>query len=393
MRIVSLILLLSLISPIYSQKIKNMDAVQKIITEIQEKYAPDTRTSLFEINFISAKEDEVIVNGETNLPAAKEDLIKELKKAGYKLNDKISVLPGNEFGENKFGVITLSVASLRTKPEHSAELATQALLGSRVILLKKSEGWVLVQTPDKYIAWIEPESYKKMNLTQLNELSSSKRIIITKEFSFCYSEKNISSEPVSDLSAGNLLKELDRDNDYVKVEYPDKRTGYVPAGSCEVYSDWLKSQQPTDADIIKTAKRFLGVPYLWGGTSSKLMDCSGFTRTVFLLNGIYLPRDASQQENVGIPIDIEKGFDNLKPGDLLFFGRKATDLLKEKITHVGIYIGDGDFIHESGMVKINSFDRSKENFSNIRLDQFISARRIINSTDLNGVKLLKNIEY
>ena len=221
MRIISLVLLLSLLCPIYSLKNKDMDAIQNIITKIQQKYAPDTRTSLFDIRFESDKNNKVILSGETNLPEAKEDLIIEIKKAGYQLTDNISVLPGNEFGENKFGVISLSVASLRTKPEHSAELATQALLGSRIILLKKSEGWVLVQTPDKYIAWIEPESYEKMDLTRLNELSSSKRIIITKEFEFCYSEKNISSDPVSDLTAGNLLKELDRDNEYVRVEFPD----------------------------------------------------------------------------------------------------------------------------------------------------------------------------
>lgn len=393
MRSMSLILLLLLIIPVYSQGNKNMDAIQKIISEYQQKYAPDKRTALFEINLVSIKEDEIIVNGETNLPDAKDALIIELKKSGYKLTDNINVLPGNGFGKNKFGIIKVSVASLRTKPDHPAEMATQALLGSRIVLLKKSGGWVLVQTPDKYIAWIEPDSYEKVDADKINEITSSKRIVITKEYSFCYSDKNPSSNSVSDLVAGDLLKELDRENEWVKVEFPDKRTGFVPIGNCEVYSEWLKNRNPTGGNIINTAKKFLGIPYLWGGTSCKLMDCSGFTRTVFFLNGIYLPRDASQQVNVGIPIDIEKGYDNLKQGDLLFFGQRANAQTKERITHVGIYIGDGDFIHESGMVKINSFDKSKENFSEFRLDEFVAARRIITSIGLNGVELLSNTEY
>jgi len=389
----SLILLLLLIIPVYSQGNKNMDAIQKIISEIKQKYAPDKRTALFEINVASVKEDEVIINGETNLPDAKDVLIKELKKSGYKLTDNINVLPDQRFGKNKFGIIKVSVATLRTKPDDPAELATQALLGSRIILLKKISGWTLVQTPDKYIAWIEPDSYAKMDTDGINELTASKRIIITKEYSFCYSENNSTSNHVADLVAGDLLKELDRDNEWVKVEFPDKRTGFVPVGNCEVYSEWLKSRNPTSENILNIARKFLGVPYLWGGTSCKLMDCSGFTRTVFFLNGIYLPRDASQQVNVGIPIDIEKGYDNLKPGDLLFFGERATTQTKEAITHVGIYIGDGDFIHESGMVKINSFDKSKENFSEFRLNEFVAARRIITSIGQNGVELLSNTEY
>jgi len=392
MRILLFAMLL-LVNAIYPQKNNDMDTIQKIITEIQQKYAPDKRTSLFDIHFKTDEKNQLLLSGETNLPDAKEILTNQLKHARYNLTDDIKVLPGKELGKDIYGVIKLSVASLRSKPDNPEELATQALLGSRIKLLKKGDGWTLVQTADKYIAWIEPESYQKMDLSLLNELTSSKRIIITKENSFCYAEKNSSSTPVSDLVAGNLLKELERDNDYVKVEFPDKRTGYVSAAECADYVEWLKNRQPTGENIINTAKRFMGIPYLWGGTSAKLMDCSGFTRTVFFLNGIYLPRDASQQVNVGIPVDIENGFDNLQTGDLLFFGLKENAQAKLRITHVGIYIGNGDFIHEGGMVKINSLDKSKPNFSNYRFEHFVSARRIITSVGMNGVELLKDIEY
>ncbi len=393
MNFFTFILLLSLINPIYSQQNLNMDNLKKIITEFQQKFAPDKRTALFNVSCKLENENEVVLSGETDLADAKEALLKNLSQAGYKLKDSINVLPGNSFGDKKYGVVDVSVANLRTAPKQEAELASQALLGSRVKLLKESQGWSLVQTPDKYIAWMENDSYVQMNNLQISELELSKRIFFTKINGYCYSARNVNSDPVSDLVAGNLLKEVERDGEFVKVEYPDKRMGYILNTNCENFKDYLNSLRLTGENIVITAKKFMGVPYLWGGTSGKLMDCSGFTRTVFMLNGIYLPRDASQQVNVGIPVDTKDGFSNLKPGDLLFFGKKATPTSKEKITHVGIYIGNDDFIHESGMVQISSFDKSKKNYSHFRYTQFVKAKRIINSAGENGVQLLKNIQY
>jgi gamma-D-glutamyl-L-lysine dipeptidyl-peptidase len=393
MKFLILIFLLTLINPVYSQQNKNMVNLEKIVTEIQNKFAPDKRTALFHVTPKLENKNEIVLSGETDLINAKEALLKNLNELGYKTIDSIKVLPGNYLGNKIYGVIDVSVANLRTEPKQEAELASQALLGSRVKLLKESDGWALVQTPDEYIAWMEIGSFIPMDNEQIKEWESAKRIIFTSINGFCFSDKSITSSPVSDLVAGNLLKDLGQDGEFIKVEFPDKRIGYVLSSNCEDFNNWLNSQQLTGGNIVKTARQFMGVPYLWGGTSSKLMDCSGFTRTVFLLNGIYLPRDASQQVNVGTLVDTKDGFSNLKPGDLLFFGRKATPASKERITHVGIYIGNEEFIHESGMVQINSFDKSKKNYSHFRYTQFVKAKRIINSAGKNGVHLLKNVQY
>lgn len=88
--------------------------------------------------------------------------------------------------------------------------------------------------------------------------------------------------------------------------------------------------------IIATAKQYLGVPYLWGGTTPNGFDCSGYTQYVFRAHGITLPRSSSQQYTVGTYVS--KG--NLKPGDLVFF-----DVEGNGISHVGIYVGNNQFIH------------------------------------------------
>ncbi len=381
-----------LTTTIFSQQNKSMEDIQKIISEVQQKFAPDKRTAVFNISN-NIENDEILLSGETNLPNAKSELVNNLEKEGLRIKDEIEILPAKNLGENIFGVINISVATLRVKPEQQAELATQALLGCSVKLLKKNKGWFLVQTPDKYIAWLESGSFVFMTKEKISEMNSSDKVIFTSHYGFSYSQNDLNSNPVSDLVIGDILKKITVEGDFVEVEYPDKRIAYVPISSCEDFKTWLDNRKLTADNIIKTAKTFLGVPYLWGGTSAKLMDCSGFTRTVFFLNGIYLPRDASQQVNVGIPIDTKKGFDNLKPGDLLFFGKKATETTREKITHVGIYIGDGEFIHEAGMVHISSFDKSAKNFNAYRLNQFVRAKRIIGSVGENGVEALKTVQY
>lgn len=97
------------------------------------------------------------------------------------------------------------------------------------------------------------------------------------------------------------------------------------------------------AEIVKTARSFLGVPYLWGGDSPETgFDCSGLTTTSYRLNGLDLPRMSQDQFRTGSPVERSE----LLPGDLVFFGNAA-----DKITHVGIYVGGGRFIHAPGQGK------------------------------------------
>ena len=175
---------------------------------------------------------------------------------------------------------------------------------------------------------------------------------------------------------------------------PDGRKGWTPAADLQPFAEWAGKQAITAENIVKTALQFEGTPYLWGGASSKGLDCSGLVRLTFFMNGHLLPRNASQQVNYGREIIMEcdhsiapdsdklykemvKRTQHLQPGDLVFFGTPGTLVKKEKITHVGIYIGGGKIIHASHKVRINSLiPGEKDYYENSH--KLLKARRYIN---------------
>ncbi len=366
---------------LFAQDEKDMDKIQCVIQDLKYKYAPDSRTAIFQVN-VEKDGNNYILKGETNLPDAKDQLIQKLKAAN--IDDQVSVLPGAELGDKIYGIIDLSVANLRAEPENQAELVSQTLLGTPVKVLKEHKGWSLVQTPDKYISWIENDQLFRLNYDSLNAWNSN-RIIFTKDFGFTYSKPDENSERVTDIVIGDILKYSGKENGFYKVTYPDGKSAFIKTGDCKPFQEWLGEVNPTAENIIKTARSFMGIPYLWGGTSIKGMDCSGFTKTVFYLYGIILPRDASQQVNIGMPVNTKDRLENLQPGDLLFFGKKENGSTNQKITHVAIYIGEGDYINASGEIKINSFSKDKPNYSAYRDDSFVCAKRVLNSIGNNGV--------
>lgn len=361
----------------------------ELLDKVKQQFAPDKRTAIFNVQTVEDN-GSVTLKGETNIPSAKDKLVAELKQNNFKVKDEVSILPAKELNGKTYGVIDLSVANIRTNHEHSAEMATQGLLGTPVKVLKKDHGWYLIQTPDDYIAWVDGEGVQPMTKAEYDEWNNAAKVIFTAFYGFTLAEPDLNSAHVSDIVKGNILQSLGEVKGFVKVKYPDHRTAFIPKDECADFNSWLDSRHPDAENLIKDGKSLMGLPYLWGGTSVKGVDCSGFTKTIYYLNGVILPRDASQQVYSGDPVDTKDSFDNLQPGDLLFFGNKATASAKEKATHVAMYIGNGEYIHSSGRVRINSLDMSKKNFNSHRYDTFLRARRILTSLDKNGISLIKS---
>lgn len=365
--------------------------IKKIADSVEQKYAPDKRTAVFELEILK-KGKTLTLNGSTSVSKAKAELISSLQENKFKIVDHFRLLPDSSLGGAVYGVVNLSVANIRKKVSFASEMMTQALLGTPVKILQEDE-WYRVQTPDNYISWVNTSSIYPMNKAELNAWDKAEKIVVTSHYGFTYEKPDVKSQTVTDVVSGDMLKWNGVEGDFYKVSYPDGRQAYLLQKEGTPESKWVDGKNLCAENLISTAKTLMGVPYLWGGMSAKGVDCSGFVRTSMFLNGVILPRDASQMAGVGQKIDISNGFDNLKPGDLLFFGKKATPEHAERIIHVAIYMGNMKFIHSQGFVHISSFNPKDKEYDRYNLNRLVSAGRIIGHIGTTGISTIKTNSF
>lgn len=371
-------------------------AYRKIATQVQRKFAPDKRLIYFNVQF---KSDSVKVE------STAENVLKEFRTLSANLNQQqlqTTLLPESSSKGLDYGVANISVANNRSNPQHGAELMTQMLLGTPVKVYKKQGGFYLVQTPDGYLAWADYGAIRLMDKPTFNAWQNANRIIFTADYGHAFSQPDATSLRVSDLVDGNILQVLGEEKNFYKVSFPDQRIAYVPKAQAGAYTTWVKRPNPNAMAILASAKTLLGVPYLWGGTSIKGVDCSGFTKTAYFLNGIIIPRDASQQALVGAAVDVlendsisvAKCLKNLQAGDLLFFSAaKRRGINGGKVSHTAIYMGNGEFIQSAGMVKINSLVPSAANYDEGQSVTLVGARRILNSIGSSEITRISDHDW
>lgn len=364
-----------------TKKEKTEATFNDIFTQVKNEYAPDRRLKTFEAKLeVSAKADTIVLRGSTTEPSAKETLLAKLSEAGIEALDSMITLPSPALGEKTWGVTNQSAVNFRYAPSYSSESATQTVMGAPLQILEKRGGWTRAVTPEGYIAWVSSGSVATMNESDFNSWRDAQKVIVTTYYTLFRAGASESSAVIADGIMGNIVKVVAAAGSYIKVMLPDGREAFVQKQHTAPFAEWVASRKPTQENIIATARQFVGFPYMWGGTSIKAMDCSGFTKTVYFLNGVILERDASQQALTGEDVDISKNFDNLTAGDLLFFGSKATDDKKERITHVGIFIGGGEFIHSATSVRINSLIPEAANYYD-GSNRLVRANRILTKID------------
>ena len=365
-------ILVSFLILLLSCQPRSVTPLQNKIDGVVKQWLPDKRVGVCNLNLVRKSGGEFVLRGESMFPGAKAEILKLLSGEGISFIDSVIMLPDSTRLEKTWGLITLSVANLRSKPAHSSELISQAILGTPVRILKETDEWFLIQTPDRYIAWTNKSSVQQMSNTAMVEWRKAKRMIYTDICGFIYQD-NKQTLVLSDLVAGAIVVKLAENHEYSEVRLPDGRSGFIPNQNWLNFDLWRDTVSLIGDRMISTGKRYCGTPYLWGGASSKALDCSGFVKTVSFLNGVILERDASQQNKHGMVVDLASGWETLQKGDLLFFGSKQP----YRVTHVGMYIGDSEFIHESGYVRINSLDKNKANFNSDLNAKLVGAKRII----------------
>ena len=206
------------------------------------------------------------------------------------------------------------------------------------------------------MAWVEGGTIVRCTGEQVDAWNKGPLLIVTALEERILEQPQADAQPVSDVVLCDRLRKAGEKGDWYRVELPDGRAGYLPRKAAVDFETWKQARHPTAENIERTARMFIGRPYLWGGYSTKGFDCSGFTEQVFYINGIDLVHSAAAQARLGVPVPLDEDLSRLRKGDLLFFGRRARGSRPERITHVGIYLGNKLFIQSSERVRVSSLD-------------------------------------
>ena len=283
--------------------------------------------------------------------------------------------------EKRMAVIEFSTSYLRLQPDYESPLETQELMGTVVEIVGESGYWREIISPQPYKAWCTDQGLVEMSTEELKAYEAAPKVVFNELYGHIYMSPSDKAETLCDLVGGNILRYVGKKGKWTQVMLPSGKTGYVQSKFLKKHEGFrsiamgegsAESISPeTSEAIIAQAEKLLGVPYLWGGMSAKGVDCSGLVRISHIMNGILLPRNASQQIKCGERVPL----DQLQRGDLVYFGTPATDDKPMRVTHVGIYLGNNKIIHSSHRVRINSLIPGDP-------DYYENAHRLIAATRL-----------
>jgi cell wall-associated NlpC family hydrolase len=234
-------------------------------------------------------------------------------------------------------VVVVPVANMYRGPSVDTDVVSQAIYASNLVVIEDKGDWINIKTADDYPGWVRAQDVKKLSGAAYG--ASGTTVTVSALSANIYREQDVTKHaPIVTVPFDTrLIADIPADPKarWIKVTLPDGRDGYLQSG--EVMQATKKLSIPETIDL---ARKFLGVTYTWGGTSSYGYDCSGFMQMLMKQRGYLMPRDANIQASWTGVAPVERK--DLQPGDLLYFGSSP-----QRITHTGMYIGDGKFINDT----------------------------------------------
>lgn len=258
-----------------------------------------------------------------------------------------------------YGISNLSSIPVRTEPTEKDEMCTQVLLGEHFLILDEDEKWCKIKLQhDGYEGWIDKKMVTFLSAQEYDYLSENQQAVSSNIF--------------------NIVQQVDHYRNFLIVSgstlphYNQEESTFKIAGTTykiEGNSVLIPEETDVRSKIINAALNYFNAPYLWGGRTPLGIDCSGLSQIVYKIAGINIPRDASQQAEVGTHFSF---VEEAQPGDLAFFDNKEGN-----ITHVGIIWEKNKIIHSSGKVRIDNIDHA--GIYNIETKRYTHKLRLMKS--------------
>lgn len=333
-----------------------------LMKEVKTRVAPDERVTFFDVQ-ATQDGDKTVLKGRV-LTVEQKQAVEQAFAAKGPIISHIQQFP---YAEPSHAVVLAPVLNVRGEPRHGAELVTQGLMGAPVRILQESKDWVRIQLlDDQYIGWAERASLVLGTAQTVQTWREKPKVLINVPIAQVTDQ--FGGKPIARAYLSTRLSLVTTYPKAFQVQLPDGRKGFLQKAEGKLPQG---PERACERPLIEKAKTLLGVPYLWGGTSAAMIDCSGFTQTLYRLYGHSLPRDADQQMAAAKPVERSR----LQAGDLIFFSEH-----KKWPTHVGIYMGGGRFIHSAasrGGVGINSLTPQSPEYVKWYDDNYMGAGRVL----------------
>ena len=313
-----------------------MNTLDRLIEEVRHAFVPDVRSGVFDVA-VAEEDGSIVLQGRTTHPEAVERLVERIRRRLPRrdLVDRVTRLPDVALGPTTSALVRSAVAPVYAEPRLPAPQISQVVLGMRVDVLSRDRAWVNIRSEDGYIGWVHDGYllFGEQDWARAWERSDGGEPVVS-----------LGAELVDD-DGGALMRLpwssrlLRRSGAYL---LPDGRSGQIGSGEV-VDVDRLSDRFPPRGEsIARSARRWVGAPYLWGGVTHLGVDCSGFAQAVMWMHGIALPRDSDLQARIGSPVEYDASLAQLRAGDLLFFAEPG-----ERISHVAISAGEGAIVHSA----------------------------------------------
>lgn len=346
-----------------------MIRLEPLVEAVRRQYAPEPRTAIFEIR-LEVRDEGFVFTGVTTEPRAAEELVRRAGRRApdSRILDEITRLPDPSLADATWAVVRSGLAPVLGAPDIRATQVSQYVLGARLQLLLPTGRWYRVRGEDGYLGWINRgyiEPGKEAWARDWEAEVGGEAFV-----SLGADLQDDGGAPLLHLPWGARVA-LDASG---RCLLPDRRAARLARGELVRAAELARRYPPQGEAIVRSAARWIGTPYVWGGVTPAGVDCSGFVQAVLRLHGVPIPRDAELQVAVGAEIVPGRNYSALRPGDLLFFTE-----VPGRITHVALSLGGPDIIHSAlsnGGVATNRLTGDGDLQPALRR-MFVTARRVL----------------